>query len=242
MHAPTQQRHAADAPQTAAATAKGNIDERAGLLANAAAIDGSSSSSSLQSSISTSSARRAALESSSPVRGSTNNFTVSQTVGSGSSNSGRPEESMAAKAAARHMRLTLLLCLVLVSVGVVQYLDARQLELLIESVRGAPLASMLVFVVLFAAAVVLLVPGMLLSVGSGAAFGLVSGSIVAWLGTVLGQVGAFLLGRYLLRDTVVGYLEKRVSRFKAMDAGISEDGWKLVLLLRLSPVLPYNLM
>ena len=56
------------------------------------------------------------------------------------------------------------------------------------------------------------------------------------------QVLAFLLGRYLLRDLVASYLEARVPRFRAMDAGIEEDGWKLVLLLRLSPVLPHNLM
>lgn len=140
------------------------------------------------------------------------------------------------------MRFTMLLCLLFVSAGVATYLDAQQLQLLIESLRGAPVASMLVFTILFGAAVVLLVPGMLLSIGSGAAFGLAAGSVVAWLGTVLGQVGAFLLGRYLLRDVVVAYLEKRVHHFKAVDAGISEDGWKLVLLLRLSPVLPYNLM
>jgi uncharacterized membrane protein YdjX (TVP38/TMEM64 family) len=53
---------------------------------------------------------------------------------------------------------------------------------------------------------------------------------------------AFLLGRYLLRDLAASYLEGRVPRFRAVDAGISEDGWKLVLLLRLSPVLPHNLM
>lgn len=140
------------------------------------------------------------------------------------------------------MRLTILLCILFLSAGLATYLDAHQLELLIESLRDAPLASMLVFTALFGAAVVLLVPGMLLSIGSGAAFGLVSGSTVAWLGTILGQVGAFLLGRYLLRDVVVGYLEKRVPHFKSVDASISEDGWRLVLLLRLSPVLPYNLM
>lgn len=140
------------------------------------------------------------------------------------------------------MRLTILLCILFLSAGLATYLDAQQLQLLIESLKDAPMASMLVFTVLFGAAVVLLVPGMLLSIGSGAAFGVMSGSVVAWLGTVLGQVGAFLLGRYLLRDVVVGYLEKRVPHFKAVDAGISEDGWRLVLLLRLSPVLPYNLM
>lgn len=153
-----------------------------------------------------------------------------------------PKRSAIDRENARWMRLTILLCILFLSAGLATYLDAHQLELLIESLRDAPLASMLIFTALFGAAVVLLVPGMLLSIGSGAAFGLISGSTVAWLGTVLGQVGAFLLGRYLLRDVVVAYLEKRVPHFKSVDASISEDGWRLVLLLRLSPVLPYNLM
>jgi len=199
-------------------------NERTRLLANAAPAGDSSSS--IASSHTSSSSRRAFESASRP-----------DTAAAGDS-----RHHAAARESARWMRLTVLLCLLFVSAGLATYLDAQQLQMLIESLKGAPLASMLVFTVLFAAAVVLLVPGMLLSIGSGAAFGLVAGSVVAWLGTVLGQGGAFLLGRYLLRDVVVGYLEKRVPHFKALDAGISEDGWRLVLLLRLSPVLPYNLM
>jgi uncharacterized membrane protein YdjX (TVP38/TMEM64 family) len=150
--------------------------------------------------------------------------------------------SAAKQSASRYLRLMLLLCLVLVSAAAVRYLDAAQLELLVSSLQDAPVASMLVSTLLFGVAVVALVPGMLLSIASGAAHGWYGGTAVAFVGTVGGQVGAFLLGRYLLRDMVVAALERRVSRFRALDAGISEDGFKLVLLLRLSPVLPYNLM
>lgn len=200
-------------------------NERTRLLATAAPAGDSNSS--IASSHTSSSSRRAFESASRPDTAAA---------------AGDSRHHAAARESARWMRLTVLLCLLFASAGLATYLDAQQLQMLIKSLKGAPLASMLVFTVLFAAAVVLLVPGMLLSIGSGAAFGLVAGSVVAWLGTVLGQGGAFLLGRYLLRDVVVGYLEKRVPHFKALDAGISEDGWRLVLLVRLSPVLPYNLM
>lgn len=202
------------------------VTERTRLLADGAPA-GDSNSSIASSSTSTSSSRRA--------------FDTAPAANAAATAADRRRDAVD-RETSRWMRFTILLCVMFLSAGLATYLDAQQLELLIESLRNAPLASCLVFTLLFAAAVVLLVPGMLLSIGSGAAFGLMAGSVVAWLGTVLGQVGAFLLGRYLLRDVVVAYLEKRVSHFKSVDASISEDGWKLVLLLRLSPVLPYNLM
>lgn len=224
MLGPAQQRAVLEEQQLPEQPQQRAVTERTRLLADG--VPAGDSSSSIASSHSTSSSRRAAFESAPPADAA----------------AGAARRNAVDKENARWMRLTILLCILFLSAGLATYLDAKQLELLIESLRDAPLASMLVFIALFGAAVVLLVPGMLLSIGSGAAFGLLSGSIVAWLGTVLGQVGAFLLGRYLLRDVVATYLEKRVPHFKSMDASISEDGWRLVLLLRLSPVLPYNLM
>lgn len=144
--------------------------------------------------------------------------------------------------AAVRTRLTLLVCLLLVSAALTQSLDDQHLQAMIEQMHDARLASLIVFVLLFAVAVVLLLPGMLLSIGAGAAYGFPIGSIVAWLGTVLGQAGAFMLGRYLLRDVVYSYMVQRIAGFSTIDQNIGRDGWKLVLLLRLSPVLPYNIL
>jgi membrane protein DedA with SNARE-associated domain len=222
---PAQQRAVLEEQQQLEQPQQRAITERTRLLADGAPAADSSDSSG--SSHSTSSSRHA-LESALPA--------------DAAAAAASSRRNAIDKENARWMRLTILLCILFLSAGLATYLDAKQLELLIESLRDAPLLSMLVFTVLFGAAVVLLVPGMLLSIGSGAAFGLMAGCVVAWLGTVLGQIGAFLLGRYLLRDVVVNYLEKHVSHFSSVDASISEDGWRLVVLLRLSPVLPYNLM
>lgn len=56
------------------------------------------------------------------------------------------------------------------------------------------------------------------------------------------KVLAFLVGRYLLRDLVVTGLHTRYRSFAAVDAALERDGWKLVVLLRLSPVLPWNVL
>ena len=44
--------------------------------------------------------------------------------------------------------------------------------------------------------------------------------------------------RYLLRGVVMGYLNSRFPKWAAVDAALSSEGWKLVTLLRLSPVVP----
>jgi uncharacterized membrane protein YdjX (TVP38/TMEM64 family) len=99
----------------------------------------------------------------------------------------------------------------------------------------------LVFVLGYAAAVVGLVPGSLLTLAGGAVFGLVKGSLYVFVGATLGSAGAFLVARHLARRAV----EQRIARhqgFAAIDRAVGEQGLKIVLLLRLSPVFPFNLL
>ena len=48
--------------------------------------------------------------------------------------------------------------------------------------------------------------------------------------------------RYLLRGVVMRYLNSRFPKWAAVDAALSNEGWKLVTLLRLSPVVPWNVL
>ncbi len=85
------------------------------------------------------------------------------------------------------------------------------------------------------------IPGWILTLGSGFAFGVVRGTIAVSAGSVCGASAAFFVGRTLGR----GWIEERVSknpRFRAIDQAVSENGFKIVLLTRLSPVLPFNLL
>jgi hypothetical protein len=54
------------------------------------------------------------------------------------------------------------------------------------------------------------------------------------------MIAAFILGRYLLHDAVSALLLRKVPNFEEIDRRIAKEGWKLVLLLRLSPLVPYN--
>jgi uncharacterized membrane protein YdjX (TVP38/TMEM64 family) len=69
----------------------------------------------------------------------------------------------------------------------------------------------------------------------------VKGAALVSLASTLAAAIAFLLGRFALRDWIVKKLAHRPA-FKAIDEAIGREGWKIVLLLRLSPVFPFNLL
>jgi uncharacterized membrane protein YdjX (TVP38/TMEM64 family) len=97
------------------------------------------------------------------------------------------------------------------------------------------------FVILYSLATVTFIPGSLLTLGGGLLFGVVFGSIYVFVGAVVGATLAFLIGRYAARSWVSRQLEGKV-RFQAIDEAIAREGYKIVLLTRLSPVFPFTLL
>ena len=98
-----------------------------------------------------------------------------------------------------------------------------------------------VFISGYIIATVALVPGSLLTLAAGAIFGVVKGTIYVSLGATLGASVAFLISRYLGRSFVERQLAKN-PRFAEIDRAVKREGRKIVLLLRLSPVFPFNLL
>jgi uncharacterized membrane protein YdjX (TVP38/TMEM64 family) len=90
-------------------------------------------------------------------------------------------------------------------------------------------------------ATVFFIPGSALTLGAGAAFGIVAGTIAVSLGSVAGSTAAFLVGRFLARDWVAGKVADN-AKFQAIDRAVGQQGFKIVLLTRLSPIFPYNLL
>jgi uncharacterized membrane protein YdjX (TVP38/TMEM64 family) len=98
----------------------------------------------------------------------------------------------------------------------------------------------LVFMVLYTVTTVFLVPGSLLTLAAGAIFGVIKGTVFVSLGSTVGATVAFFLGRYFAREWVSTKIAGR-PRFAAIDDAIGREGWKIVGLLRLSPVVPFSL-
>lgn len=98
-----------------------------------------------------------------------------------------------------------------------------------------------VFILAYIVATVALLPGSVLTLGAGAVFGLTEGFLFVSIGSTLGATAAFIVGRYFARDWVAGKVASN-RNFAAIDEAIAEEGWKIVGLLRLSPMFPFNLL
>jgi uncharacterized membrane protein YdjX (TVP38/TMEM64 family) len=99
----------------------------------------------------------------------------------------------------------------------------------------------IVFVAVYAAAVVALVPGSLLTLAAGAIFGVVAGVAYVFVAATLGAAAAFLVSRYLARNAVERWIAGS-PRFAAVDRAVAAEGRRIVFLLRLSPVFPFTLL
>lgn len=90
--------------------------------------------------------------------------------------------------------------------------------------------------------IVLFIPGSVLALCGGALFKWHWGTLLVWVGQSIGQVIAFVIGRYLLRDAVVANVTSRYPKFAAIDAALEREGWRLVVMMRLSPIVPWNVL
>ena len=108
-------------------------------------------------------------------------------------------------------------------------------------IRGAGVAGMAVFVAAYIIACILLLPGLILTLGAGFAYGVAVGVPLVWVSANLGAAVAFLLGRTLARDRIAARVAGN-ARFAAIDRAVGREGLKIVLLTRLSPAFPFNLL
>src|SRR5437773_1942892 len=98
-----------------------------------------------------------------------------------------------------------------------------------------------IFVGFYVVATVFFMPGSVLTLGAGAVFGVALGSVCVSIGATLGATAAFLVGRYLARDVIARKIGKS-EKFATIDRAVADEGWKIVLLTRLSPVFPFTLL
>ncbi|WP_008307707.1 TVP38/TMEM64 family protein [Leptolyngbya sp. PCC 6406] len=101
----------------------------------------------------------------------------------------------------------------------------------------APIA----FIALYIVITVAFLPASVVTLGAGVVFGVVKGSLLVFVGAMLGATAAFLVGRYLARD----WVGKRIAgnaKFQAIDEAIGREGRKIIFLIRLSPAFPFNLL
>jgi uncharacterized membrane protein YdjX (TVP38/TMEM64 family)/rhodanese-related sulfurtransferase len=106
-------------------------------------------------------------------------------------------------------------------------------------IRDAGPVAPLLFMLVYALATVLFLPGSVLTLAGGALFGPLLGTFYNLTGATLGATLAFLIARYLASDWVAG---KAGGRVKQLINGVEGEGWRFVAFVRLVPLFPFNLL
>ena len=107
--------------------------------------------------------------------------------------------------------------------------------------KGMGAAGGVIYAIVYILGTALFFPGLPLTLGAGFLYGAIIGTVVVSPASVAGATLAFLIARYFARDWVTRRL-KKYPQAAAMDRAIEKNGFKAVILLRLQPVLPFNIL
>jgi uncharacterized membrane protein YdjX (TVP38/TMEM64 family) len=108
-------------------------------------------------------------------------------------------------------------------------------------INGLGAIAPLIFILTYIVVTVAFLPASVVTLGAGFVFGVVKGSILVFIGAMLGATAAFLIGRFVARD----WIAQKVAGnrfFSALDNAIAQEGLNLIFLIRLSPAFPFNLL
>jgi uncharacterized membrane protein YdjX (TVP38/TMEM64 family) len=156
-----------------------------------------------------------------------------------------PDQAAAAEQKSKSSGGIKLLVLALVLVGLFvafRFLPlGRYLGAFLEFAESLGIWGPVLLAAVYIVATVFMIPGSILTLGAGFTFGLVAGSLSVMVGSVVGSLAAFLVGRTFARD-FVEQKAKENPKFAAIDQAVEREGFKIVLLTRLSPVFPFNLL
>nr|XP_010910523.1 uncharacterized protein LOC105036450 isoform X1 [Elaeis guineensis] len=107
-------------------------------------------------------------------------------------------------------------------------------------IEGYGPAGYALFVLVYAGLEILAIPAIPLTMSAGLLFGSVTGTIIVSMSGTVAAAVAFLIARYFARERILKFVEGN-KRFLAIDKAIGENGFRVVTLLRLSPLLPFSL-
>jgi len=99
----------------------------------------------------------------------------------------------------------------------------------------------LAFILVYVGAAILMFPAIILTMSAGVLFGPLYGSLIVSAGSTLGAAVAFLIGRTVARDWIAHKVQE-YPRFKALDRALAKRGFWIVVLTRLTPIFPYNVL
>ncbi len=136
--------------------------------------------------------------------------------------------------------LVLLIIVVLIIWASIHYRGQFNLRAIQATIQGYGVWAPLVFIGLYIAATILFLPGSVLTIAGGLIFGAYIGTAYNLIGAVIGSTGSFLIARYIASDWV--QRKTGSGRMKQLMDGVEKEGWKFVAIVRLVPIIPFNLL
>jgi uncharacterized membrane protein YdjX (TVP38/TMEM64 family) len=121
----------------------------------------------------------------------------------------------------------------------IYYRDRFNVAALHDWISQAGALAVVAFILTYALAAVLFLPGSIFTLAGGALFGPIWGTFYNLVGATLGATLAFLVARYLASDWVE---QKTGGRLKRLIEGVEQEGWRFVAFTRLVPIFPFNLL
>lgn len=122
-----------------------------------------------------------------------------------------------------------------------QHVPINQLlEDTVNQIAGLGPYGYLYFSLVYIVAELLAIPAMPLTASSGYLFGLLPGTLVVLFSATIAAGISFFIGRTFLRSFAQEFIQKS-DKWRAVDKAIAKEGFKVILLLRLSPLLPFAL-
>ncbi|WNF38813.1 TVP38/TMEM64 family protein [Bacillaceae bacterium IKA-2] len=115
----------------------------------------------------------------------------------------------------------------------------KDVEAMQNFIAGFGIWGYLIFILVFIAVAVLMLPAAVLTIVAGITFGPVLGGILSLIGATIGAAAAFLIAKYVARDMIVKKF-KGNPIFDKVDKGVEKNGISFLILTRLVPVFPYN--
>ncbi|KAI5073471.1 hypothetical protein GOP47_0011484 [Adiantum capillus-veneris] len=129
-------------------------------------------------------------------------------------------------------------------IGIASYIYREHINAFLidfsDFIEGYGAAGYALFVAVYAGLEVLAIPAIPLTMSAGLLFGTFTGTIIVSISGTIAATAAFLIARYLARDRILK-LAAGNKKFLAIDKAIGEKSFRVVALLRLSPLLPFSL-
>ena len=120
-----------------------------------------------------------------------------------------------------------------------RYVKPEAIRAAIQSV--GPLAPLL-YLLIYSIAPVFFVPGWIITIGGGLAFGAVWGTVLTVIGATIGATLAFFVARTMGRDFVARVLKEKFKTLNTLDEQAATHGFQVIFYLRLIPLVPFNVL